>query len=44
MFRKAISTIAILATFSPAFAGSSIPSAALQAYVKTVAAATYGVK
>lgn len=40
MFRKVISTIAILTAFSPAFADSSTPSAALQAYVKTVAAAT----
>lgn len=40
MFRTTISTIAVLAALSPAFAGSQTPSAAVQTYVKTVAAAT----
>jgi len=40
MFRKSISTVVLLAALSPAFAGSQTPSAAVQAYIKTVAAAT----
>lgn len=40
MFRTTLSTIAVLAALSPAFAGSQTPSSAVQAYVKTVAAAT----
>lgn len=40
MFRTTISTIAVLAALSPAFAGTETPSAAVQAYIKTVATAT----